>query len=151
MRYFLQEHSNMDRGSRTLRENPINFTLCIFIMRRNSPFTIGAATTLLASVAMVSAFGTLAALATPSPTANPGQAPGGGQPGAPGTTCGSPGATVTPGQSGSSTTGSPFNPTGNAGTHYAGNPNTPSLQHSNSPTSVSQYDAACFQNTQNGH
>jgi hypothetical protein len=102
------------------------------------------------SIAMLSAFETLAAFATQSPTANPGGGQGGGQPGAPGTTCGSTGATMTPGQSGSSTTGSPFNPNGNAGTHYAGNPNTPSLQNSNSPTSVSQYDTACFQNTQNG-
>jgi hypothetical protein len=97
------------------------------------------------SIAMVLAFGTIAALATPSPTGSP------GQPGAPGTTCGSPGATTTPGQSGSSTTGSPFNPTGTAGAHYAGNPGTNSLANSNSPHSVSQYDTACFQNTQNGH
>src|SRR6185437_9718122 len=42
---------------------------------------------------------------------------------------------------------SPFNPTGNAGLHYAGNPGTSSAAHSNSPHSVSEYDIACFQNT----
>jgi len=78
--------------------------------------------------------------ATPSPTGSP------GQPGAPGTTCGSPGATQTP-QS-SSARGSPFNPSGVAGTVYAGNPNTASLAHANSSHAVSQYDIACFQLTQ---
>jgi hypothetical protein len=84
------------------------------------------------------------ALATPSPN-------GPGQPGAPGTTCGSQGATNTPGGA-SNAPGSPFNPSGNAGAHYAGNPGTDSAEHSNSPHAVSQYDVACFQNTSNpGH
>ncbi len=81
--------------------------------------------------------------ATPSPTGSP------GQPGAPGTTCGSPGATVTP-QS-ATARGSPFNPIGIAGMHYAGNPGTASLAHANSVHAVSQYDIACFQQTQHQH
>jgi len=81
------------------------------------------------------------ALASPSPN-------GPGQPGAPGTTCGSPNASMTPGGSGSAA-GSPFNPDGTAGTVYAGNPGTASLAHSNSTHAVSQYDIACFQQTTN--
>ncbi len=80
--------------------------------------------------------------ATPSPN-------GPGQPGAPGTTCGSPNATSTPGNA--ATAQSPFNAAGNAGQHYAGNPGTASLAHSNSAHAVSQYDIACFQQTQQGH
>jgi hypothetical protein len=80
------------------------------------------------------------ALADPSPN-------GPGQPGAPGTTCGSPNATVTPGNS-ANAGGSPFNPSGQAGTVYAGNPGTASAANANSSHAVSQYDIACFQNTQ---
>jgi hypothetical protein len=83
-----------------------------------------------------------AAFATPSPN-------GPGQPGAPGTTCGSADATSTPGKAADAN--SPFNPDGNAGLHYAGNPGTSSAEHSNSPHAVSQYDIACFQQTQHGH
>jgi hypothetical protein len=43
--------------------------------------------------------------------------------------------------------GSAFNPDGTAGAHYAGNPDTKSLAHANSPLAVSQYDVACFQQT----
>jgi hypothetical protein len=43
--------------------------------------------------------------------------------------------------------GSPFNPSGVAGTRYAG----AQPQNSNNPHSVSQYDVACFQQTQHGH
>ncbi len=75
------------------------------------------------------------AFATPSPN-------GPGQPGAPGTTCGSPGATLTPGNA-ANANGSPFNP--NVVKLYAGNPGSASLAHSNSPHAVSQYDIACFQ------
>ncbi len=78
--------------------------------------------------------------ATPSPN-------GPGQPGAPGTTCGSLNAATTPGASGSSH-GAPFNPDGVAGTVYAGNPGTASLEHANSLRAVSQYDIACFQVSQ---
>ena len=83
-----------------------------------------------------------AAWATTSPN-------GPGQPGAPGTTCGDSNATSTPGNAANAN--SPFNEDGNAGLHYAGNPGTSSLEHSNSPHAVSQYDIACFQQTQQGH
>lgn len=81
-----------------------------------------------------------AAYADPSPN-------GHGQPGAPGTTCGSSNAATTPGSS-ISALGSPFYTDGIAGLHYAGNPGTPSLN-SNNPKVVSQYDIACFQVCQN--
>jgi len=64
-----------------------------------------------------------------------------GQKGAPNNTCG-PDNPVTPGNA-ANANGSPFNPNGIAGMHYAGNPNTSSLAHSNSTASVSQYDNAC--------
>ncbi len=82
-------------------------------------------------------------MATPSPN-------GPGQPGAPGTTCGSPGATESPGNA-ANAPGSVFNPNGISGENYAGNPGTASLEHSNSPNAVSQYDIACFQVTQNSN
>jgi hypothetical protein len=69
------------------------------------------------------------------------QTPTTGQPGAPNNTCGTANP-VTPGGSASSP-GSPFNPNGQAGIVYAGNPGTASLAHSNSTATVSQYDAAC--------
>ncbi len=64
-----------------------------------------------------------------------------GQPGAPTNTCG----TANPGTPGASASspGSPFNPNGQAGVVYAGNPNTASLANSNSAAAVSQYDTAC--------
>lgn len=64
-----------------------------------------------------------------------------GQPGAPTNTCG-PDNPVTPGSS-TTATGSPFNPNGQAGVVYAGNPDTASLNNANSSAAVSQYDAAC--------
>ena len=70
-----------------------------------------------------------------------------GQPGASnGVSCGSGTATVVPGGSGSSP-GAPFNGTlpGQADKVYAGNPNTASLDNSNSTAAVSQYDVACLQ------
>src|SRR5215831_13248824 len=69
------------------------------------------------------------------------QTPTTGQPGAPTNTCG-PDNPVTPGNSVNSP-GSPFNPNGQAGVVYAGNPGTASLAHSNSSATVSQYDTAC--------
>lgn len=75
------------------------------------------------------------AWATVSPTT--------GQPGAPTNTCGLDNP-VTPGGS-ASAQGSPFNPNGQAGAVYAGNPGTASLLHSNSTATVSQYDVACVQ------
>lgn len=49
----------------------------------------------------------------------------------------------TPGNS-VSAPGSVFNPTGQSGTVYAGQPGTPSAINGN-PHAVSQYDVACFQ------
>jgi hypothetical protein len=51
---------------------------------------------------------------------------------------------VTPGAS-ATAPGSPFNPNGQAGVVYAGNPGTASLAHSNSTAPVAQYDTACVQ------
>ncbi len=76
-----------------------------------------------------------AALATQNPST--------GQPGAPANTCGTANP-VTPG-SAAGAPGSPFNGTGQAGNVYAGNPDTASLDHSNSSATVSQYDVACVQ------
>jgi hypothetical protein len=39
--------------------------------------------------------------------------------------------------------GAPFNPNGQAGVVYAGNPNTASAANANSTAAVSQYDVAC--------
>ncbi len=70
-----------------------------------------------------------------------------GQPGSSaGNTCGLPpmnNSPVMPGDA-ANAQGSVFNPSGTAGTVYAGNPNTASLN-SNSTAAVSQYDIACFQ------
>src|SRR5260370_25396977 len=66
-----------------------------------------------------------------------------GQPGAPANTCG-PANPVTPGDS-VSAPGSVFNPNGQAGVVYAGNPGTASLANANSTAAVSQYDSACVQ------
>jgi hypothetical protein len=71
------------------------------------------------------------------------QTPTTGQPGAPTNTCG-PDNTVTPGNS-VTASGSVFNPNGQAGTVYAGNPGTASLANSNSAVAISQYDTACVQ------
>lgn len=80
------------------------------------------------------------AFAAPSPTGSP------GQPGAfNGTTCQI--YPTTPGNS-VNAPGSVFNPNGRAGLVYAGNPGTASLAHSNSIHSVSEYDIACFQQSQ---
>jgi hypothetical protein len=49
---------------------------------------------------------------------------------------------MTPGKS-ISAGGSPFNPGGQAGKVYAGNPETASLEHAHSEHAVSQYDIAC--------
>ncbi len=70
-----------------------------------------------------------------------------GQPGSSaGVTCGSPGATDTPGGA-VAAMGSVFNPSGESGEVYAGNAGTPSLANGSS-NAVSQYDIACFQVTQ---
>jgi hypothetical protein len=93
------------------------------------------------AVGAVSLFGTAVASADPSPN-------GPGQPGAPGTTCGNANTSSTPGNA-ANANGSPFNPNGQAGTVYAGNPGTASSEHANSVHAVSQYDIACFQVTSN--
>jgi hypothetical protein len=41
--------------------------------------------------------------------------------------------------------GAPFNPSGQAGNVYAGNPGTASAANANSTAAVSQYDVACAQ------
>lgn len=61
-----------------------------------------------------------------------------GTPGQPGQSCQS--QTTTPGNA-AAAPGSAFNPSGVAGTVYAGN----APQNSTNPNSVSQYDVACFQ------
>ena len=53
--------------------------------------------------------------------------------------------TTTPGSAMSGQ--SPFNPAGQEGVVYAGNPGTASQQHSGSTHSISEYDIACFQQT----
>ena len=78
--------------------------------------------------------------ASPSPN-GPGQPGTGGGNGS--TSCQN--FTTTPG--GSASGQSPFNPNGQAGQVYAGNPGTKSQQHSASNHSVSEYDIACFQQT----
>jgi hypothetical protein len=60
--------------------------------------------------------------------------------GQPSQSCGSSSAPNTPGHS-SSAPGSAFNPSGHAGTVYAGQ----QPQNSSNPHSVSQYDVACYQ------
>jgi hypothetical protein len=82
--------------------------------------------------------------ATPSPN-GPGQPGTGGGDGS--TSCAN--FTSTPGNSANAQ--SPFNPDGNAGAHYAGNPGTASAEHSNSTHSISEYDIACYQQTVHGH
>lgn len=79
-------------------------------------------------------------LANTSPTGSP------GQPGAiNGTTCQV--YPTTPGNS-VNAPGSVFDPNGQAGVVYAGNPGTASAANSQSPHSVSEYDIACFQQSQ---
>ncbi len=65
-----------------------------------------------------------------------------------GIACGNPGSTSTPGNSMNSP-GSPFNPN-NAKT-YAGNPGNPNPGKTGNLHPVSQYDVACFQQSQAGH
>ena len=72
-----------------------------------------------------------------------------GQPGASsGTTCFSSTATASAPGNSMAAPGSVFNPSGTAGTVYAGNPGTASLAHANSTVAVSEYDIACLQVTQ---
>jgi hypothetical protein len=113
------------------------------------------------AVTMLSAFGTLTAFANPAGQGVCANTPSGqtcssanttpsgqmtGQKAGPTTTC-APDGSQAPGNS-ANANGSPFNPNGNAGTKYAGNPGTSSQSHSNSGATVAQYDRAC---TNNGH
>ena len=66
-----------------------------------------------------------------------------GTQGQPNQSCGSSTAPNTPGNA-ASAPGSAFNPNGQAGSVYAGE----QPQNSQNPNSVSQYDVACFQNSQ---
>jgi hypothetical protein len=102
----------------------------------------------IASCLLLAAAGT--AFATPHgppspgyPNGTPTSNPTTGHKGAPTHTCGSTATAIPPGNSGSAP-GSPFNPSGQAGSVYAGNPGTASLANSNSTAAVAQYDNACF-------
>ena len=66
-----------------------------------------------------------------------------GTTGQPSQSCQNPLTAVTPGNA-ASASGSAYNPSGTAGNVYAGN----QPQSQKNPTSVSQYDVACFQNSQ---
>lgn len=86
-------------------------------------------------------FGATAAVGTSLAATSPN---GPGQPGAPGTTCGSMDANATPGNT-ATANGSPFNPAGVSGANYAGSTGTPSAANAASTHAISQYDIACFQ------
>ena len=88
-----------------------------------------AATGTLAGVLALAVSGPAAAVNTPPPAGQPNQS------------CQD--QTSTPGNS-ANAPGSAFNPSGQAGTVYAGQ----QPQNSNNPNSVSQYDVACFQVSQ---
>jgi hypothetical protein len=79
------------------------------------------------------------------PPTKPAVNPTTGQHGSPGFTCTTSGTGInTPGAA-IAAPGSPFNPGGQAGTVYAGNPGTASAANANSTAAVSQYDVACAQ------
>ena len=90
---------------------------------------------------MVASVVVLGTLVMPVPAWAASVSPTTGQPGAPTNTCGSDFPT-TPGNA-VNAKGSAFNPSGTAGTVYAGNDGTSSLKHANSTAAVSQYDTAC--------
>jgi hypothetical protein len=99
--------------------------------------TILASASVVAGVTMIAAVGS-AAFAASNPN-------GSGQPATgqnPNISCGNyqtpPGNSVNAG-------GSAFNPSGTAGSVYAGSLGTASANNSNSPKSVSEYDIACYQ------
>jgi hypothetical protein len=98
--------------------------------------------TFVTSAACVIVLTVATALTAMADVDQPSQNPTTGQPGAPINTCGNGGFNTTPGNAANSP-GSPFNPNGQAGLVYAGNPGTASLAHSNSTATVSQYDTAC--------
>ena len=105
-------------------------------MRKYLITLVGAALAIGAPTAALTIGTPTAALAMVSPTT--------GQHGSNlGNSCGGPGSGPTPGNS-TNAPGSPFNPAGQAGNVYAGNPGTSSSLHSNSTAAVAQYDVACF-------
>lgn len=91
--------------------------------------------TLAASCGMLAPTGALAA-SNPAGTGQPGTASPNGA------ACGSPGSTSQP--PGFSTAGF-----ANAASHYAGSPGTPSAANGNPAHAISEYDIACYQQTQN--
>jgi len=94
----------------------------------------------LGTLAVTGALAGLLALASAGAAAAAGNPNGTGQPSQ---SCGSDSAPSTPGNS-VSAPGSAFNPDGQAGSVYAGQ----QPQNSKNPTSVSQYDVACYQVSQ---
>ena len=96
----------------------------------------------IASLAISTLLLTTGAAFADSSLLKPMQNPTTGHKGAPTNTCtvGGP----SPGNA-AAAPGSAFNPSGTAGTVYAGNPDTASLANSNSTAAVAQYDIACFQ------
>jgi hypothetical protein len=76
-----------------------------------------------------------------------------GTQGQPGQSCQNPATSTTPGNA-ANAQGSPFNPNGVSGGVYANGPGTggpgtaTGTGHITNPTAVSQYDVACFQNSQ---
>lgn len=86
------------------------------------------------------ALATAALLAASAMAAGPALAANPSGTGQPSQTCGSAAAPETPGAA-AAAPGSAFNPSGTAGSMYAGQ----QPQNSTNPSSVSQYDVACFQ------
>ena len=74
-----------------------------------------------------------------------------GNHGQPSQSCQDPATSTTPGNAGDpSNTGSPFSPNGTSDNVYANGPGTGEPNGTiKNPTTVSQYDVACFQNSQN--
>jgi hypothetical protein len=95
---------------------------------------------LLAVIAMAGFVVAIPATAFADPSPN-----GPGQPGAPGTTCGSSDAGSAPADAVTTANASVFNGGGRASAVYAGNTRTASAANANSTNAVSQYDIACFQ------
>jgi hypothetical protein len=79
-----------------------------------------------------------------------------GTTGQPGQSCQNPATSTTPGNT-VNAPGAPFNPNGVSGGVYANGPGTggpgtaTGTGHITNPTAVSQYDVACFQNSQPHH
>jgi hypothetical protein len=111
-----------DHGREQGTMRPVRTTLCIAAV---------------AAAALVGPAGVAGALVTPTT----------GQPGAPNVTCFTAANTANAPGNSMTAPGSVFNPSGQAGAVYAGNPGTASLANSNSGVAISQYDVACLQVT----